>query len=128
METVLSATFNFGAARPILNKMHRGTSKITYWFPSLFILGLVLAVFSCIFGYDLLLKLYGVYFILIFFDATFKNRCDGKLCMESVITGFNSIIATLVQFFGYGSGFLRSFLRLNLFNRSTKETFPKMFK
>jgi len=120
-------TFNFGAARPILNKMHQGTAKITYWFPSLFIIGLILAIFLFIIGNDLILKLYGVYFTLIFIDATFKNRCNGKLCMESVITGFNSIITTLVQFFGYGIGFLRSFFRLNIVGRSIKEAFPKMF-
>jgi len=121
-------TFNFGAARPILNKMYPGSAKITYWFPSLFILGLLLAVLLLFNGYYMLLLFYGVYFILIFIDSTFKNKCNGKLYIKSVITGFNSIIATLVQFFGYGFGFLRSFLRLNVLNNSKEKTFPKMFR
>ncbi|MFT7498597.1 MAG: glycosyltransferase involved in cell wall biosynthesis, partial [Porticoccaceae bacterium] len=32
-------TFNFGTARPILNRKYPSTSKLTYWFPSLFIVG-----------------------------------------------------------------------------------------
>ncbi|MCD6543851.1 MAG: glycosyltransferase [Flavobacteriaceae bacterium] len=121
-------TFNFGAARPILNKMHQGSAKITYWFPSLFILGLLLAVLLFFNRCYILLFFYGVYFILIFTDSTFKNKCNGKLCIASVIIGFNSIIATLVQFFGYGLGFLRSFLRLHVLNSSKEKTFPKMFR
>lgn len=120
-------TFNFGAARPVLNKMHSGSAKITYWFPSLFIAGLLLAVCLCIFGNSLLLKVYGVYFIFILIDSTYKNRCGEKFCLNAFVTGFYSVIAALVQFFGYGSGFLRSFFRLHVLNRSKEKTFPKMF-
>lgn len=121
-------TFNFGAARPVLNKMHPGTAKITYWFPSIFILGLLLAICLIVFGNSFLFSLYGIYFILIFVNATYKNNCSGRLCPESVVTGFYAIISTLVQFFGYGSGFLRSFLRLNILNNSKEKAFPKMFR
>jgi len=38
-----------------------------------------------------------------------------------------SIFATLVQFFGYGIGFLRSVFRLNILNKTKEVTFPKMF-
>ena len=121
-------TFNFGAARPVLNHMHPGSAKITYWFPSLFILGLLLAFCFTFIGVNFFLILYGVYFILIIIDATSKNSCKDKLCLESVLAGFSSIIATLVQFFGYGSGFLRSFFRLHIFGKSIRETFPEMFR
>ena len=125
-------TFNFGAARPVLNHMHPGSEKINYWFPSLFILGLLLAFCLSFIGVNFFLILYGVYFILIFIDATSKNSCKDKLCLESVLVGFSSIIATLVQFFGYGSGFLRSFLRLqcvlkNLLERSSLKCLGKYF-
>ena len=121
-------TINFGAARPILNKMHPGSAKITYWFPSLFILGILLAICLFVFGHALLLKFYGIYFTLIFLDAMYRNWCVGRVCIKSFIIGLYAVIATLVQFFGYGSGFLRSFLRLNVLNRSKEEAFPKMFR
>ena len=37
-QSFFNQTYNFGAARPILNILHPGTSKITYWFPTIFIL------------------------------------------------------------------------------------------
>lgn len=121
-------TFNFGAARPVLNYMHPGSAKITYWFPSMFILGILLAICFSFLGYNLFLILYGVYFVFILVDSTTKNRCDRNFCMNAFLTGISSIIATLVQFFGYGSGFLQSFLRLNILKRTKEKTFPKMFK
>ena len=36
--------YKFGMVRPILNKWHPTTSKLTYWFPSLFLLGLLLSI------------------------------------------------------------------------------------
>lgn len=121
-------TFNFGAARPILNNMHPGSAKSTYCFPSLFILGMLLAICLFVFGYTVLLKFYGVYFVLIFLDAMYKNWCEGRACIKSFIIGLYAVIATLVQFFGYGFGFLRSFFRLQILKRTKEEAFPKMFR
>lgn len=121
-------TFNFGAARPVLNKMHPGSAKITYWFPSLFILGLLLAVFLFFNENNLLLNFYGVYFAVIFIDAIYKNWCESLFCMKSFIIGIYAIVATLVQFLGYGIGFLRSSFRLDILNRSKENTFPRMFQ
>ncbi len=121
-------TFNFGAARPILNKMHSKTAKITFWFPSLFIIGLVLAIILSLMGKDIILFLYGIYFAVIFFDAINKNRCYGETCFTSIKIGLFAIVATLVQFFGYGLGFLQSIFRLNILNKTKEKAFPEMFK
>ncbi len=120
-------TFNFGASRPIINKMHPKTAKITFWFPLIFILGLTLALFLFLIGNNLLLIFYGFYFGSIFVDSIYKNRCLGEACLSSIQTGLYSIIATLVQFSGYGLGFLRSTFRLNILNRTKERTFPEMF-
>lgn len=111
-------TFNFGAARPILNKQHPNTSKMTYWFPSLFVVGLVCSVVFLLMGYPYFLWFYGIYLSLIFIDSFLQNK-------NSVVAGL-SIITTLVQFLGYGLGFLRSNFRL-LMGKSITATFPKMF-
>ncbi len=112
-------TFNFGAARPILNKMYPGSAKITYWFPIFFVIFTILSLVLSIFGNNIFLIFIVIYLFLILIDASIKNK--------SLITGFYSVIATIVQFFGYGFGFLRSTFLLNILNRSVKETFPKMF-
>ena len=120
-------TFNFGAARPILNKMHPTSSKITFWFPSLFIIGLVLAILFSLFGNNLLIIFYGIYLSAVFVDAIYKNRCLGEACLTSIQTGIYAVVATSIQFFGYGSGFLRSIFWLNILNKTKEESFPDMF-
>ena len=98
----LQQTYNFGTARPVLNRKFPATAKITFWFPSLFLIGLVLAIMAFLGGYWQLLLLYKIYFILIFIDSSIQNN--------NIKVGFLSIFTTLIQFLGYGSGFLRSYL------------------
>ncbi|MDD7913098.1 glycosyltransferase [Polaribacter ponticola] len=93
-------TFGFGTARPILNKKYPATAKPTYWFPSLFILGLDVSVILAIFGYYQLLFFYGFYFLAIFLDSLFQNK--------NLYVAFLSMITSLTQFLGYGLGFLES--------------------
>ncbi len=113
-------TFNFGAARPILNKMYPGSAKITYWFPIFFVIFTILSLVLSIFGNNIFLIFIVIYLFLIFIDASIKNK--------SLITGFYGVIATIVQFFGYGFGFLRSTFRLNILGRSKEDAFPAMFE
>ncbi len=93
-------TFAFGSARPQLNKRYPETAKLTYWFPSVFIMGFDISIIATFFGIWQLLAFYGVYFCLIFMDSLFQNK--------SVIVAFLSIITTFTQHLGYGLGFLES--------------------
>ncbi|MCG1036366.1 glycosyltransferase [Polaribacter sargassicola] len=93
-------TFGFGTARPILNKKYPSTAKLTYWFPSLFILGIGLSILLAILGYNQLLYFYGFYFYLIFLDSLKQNR--------NLKVAFLSMFTSLTQFLGYGLGFLQS--------------------
>ncbi len=97
-------TFGFGTARPVLNKKYPKTAKITYWFPSLFILCLDFGILLWILGFSEVLYLYAFYFISIFFHSFYKTK--------NIFVGFLSMFTTLTQFLGYGLGFLESrFLR-----------------
>ncbi|MDG1041170.1 MAG: glycosyltransferase [Polaribacter sp.] len=93
-------TFAFGTARPQLNKRYPTTAKITYWFPSLFIIGFDISCIAAIFGYWQLLAFCGFYFCLIFLDSLFQNK--------SLQVAFLSMITTFTQHLGYGLGFLES--------------------
>ena len=94
-------THAFGAARPKLNKMYPTTAKLTYWFPSIFILGLDLSILLLIFGIYIPILGYGLYFSLIALDAFFRNNFNP-------IVSFLSIITSVTQFIGYGLGFLEA--------------------
>ncbi len=112
--------FNFGAARPILNRLYPGSAKLTYWFPSVFIVGFLMSIIIFLMlGFSWLLACYGFYFILILFNSWINNK--------SLYVAVLSVLATLLQFCGYGLGFLRSFFRLHILQRSVKDTFPRMF-
>ena len=96
-------TFGFGTARPLLNKRYPITAKLTYWFPSLFLIGIDVSILLAIFGSHQLLYFYGGYFLLIFIDSLFQNK--------SIYVAFLSIITSFTQFLGYGLGFLESQLK-----------------
>ena len=109
----------FGMVRPILNKWHPSTKKITYWFPTLFILGLIVTVVLAVVGFNWLLIVYGFYFVLAFILALIKTK--------NIIVSILVIPAILFQFFGYGIGFLKSTFAVSFLNKDPETHFPKLF-
>jgi glycosyltransferase involved in cell wall biosynthesis len=109
----------FGKARPILNERYPNHIKATYFFPALFVIGFFVALIALVFAVDFLLQLYFIYFILIFIVATIKNK--------SVKIGFYSVIAVWKQFFGYGFGFIESFIKVSLLKQKPEEAYPSLF-
>ena len=66
-----------------------------------------------------LISIFTIYFSLIFLLSTIKNN---------PIVGLLSILTTIIQFFGYGYGFLKSYLMLKLYrNKDVEKIFPNMF-
>lgn len=94
-------TFGFGTARPKLNRKYPETAKFTYWFPSIFIIGIDVSFICMFFGYNQFLYSYAVYFLILFVDSLFKNK--------NLMVAFLSMITSFTQFLGYGLGFLESF-------------------
>lgn len=92
-------TFLFGKARPLLNRKYPDTAKITYWFPTFFILFFTLSLVCLFLGFKLPAVFFVIYFVALFLDAAIKNK---KISVASL-----SILTTLIQFTGYGLGFLK---------------------
>lgn len=109
----------FGMVRPILNKWHPGTAKITYWFPTFFCLGFIVSITLIFINIYQPILVYGLYFVLVFLDSILKNK--------SWSVALLSIIAVCIQFVGYGLGFLKSTFWINFSNKKPKEIFPKLF-
>ncbi len=109
----------FGMVRPILNKWHPSTVRPTYWFPTLFMFVLCLSVLLALAGISLPLWLFAAYFFVLFLDALLKN--------SNVKVAFLAIFAALIQFTGYGIGFLKSTILLNFSSKEPEELFPKLF-
>lgn len=110
----------FGMCRPILNHWHPETAKITYWFPSLFILGCIGAIALFVFfKIALILWLYAAYFAIVLLESTIRNK--------SLVIGVLSVWAVLVQFIGYGYGFVKSTFKVALLKQKPQQAFPKLF-
>lgn len=109
----------FGKARPILNYWYPKYAKVTYWFPTLFILGFILAAILMLFNYKTLIQLYVLYFIALFLLSLFKNR--------NLKIAFFSIKASIIQFYGYGKGFLESFFNIFILKKTPEMAHPELF-
>ncbi len=109
----------FGMVRPILNRRYPKTVKMTYWFPTLFCLGFIVALIFWNIGIVLPMWLYGLYFGLVFMDSLLKNR--------SLAIAILSLVAVCIQFVGYGFGFLKSTFFLNFSDEKAEKLFPHLF-
>lgn len=121
--------YKFGVARPILNQRHPQYAKITFWFPSLFLIGFLISILLLAAG---ILKLYTpawllflpiliyfLYFFLIFIDASSQTK--------ALKIGLLAVVTSLIQLCSYGWGFLKSQFRLNILKLKPETAFPGHF-
>lgn len=109
----------FGMVRPILNQWHPASKSITYWLPTLFAFGLVMAGVFSLLGIMLPLYLYAFYFSVAFILALFSSK--------NLVVAVLALVAILVQFFGYGYGFIRSTFSLVVLKKQPEKAFPHLF-
>lgn len=109
----------FGKARPILDSWYPKYKKLTFWFPSLFLLGFAASVILSIFLTPILLFLYVFYFLLIIVFGTIGTG--------SLKIGFLALTACVIQFYGYGIGFLKSFIKISILKKRPEDAFPELF-
>ena len=120
MRSFFYQVYKFGIARSILNYKFPESKKIIYWFPSIFSIIFLISIILVLFKIDLLIfNLYLTYFLIVLIESSIKYN---------IWVGFLSILTTLIQFFGYGYGFLKSIILINIFpNKKIESIFPKMF-
>ena len=110
--------FNSGIARIDLALKHKNTLKPVHFLPSVFTVGypllLVLSIFNSAFLY-----LFFAFPLIIFFDALFK--------MKSIKVALLSIVASIVQLTGYGSGFIYAFWKRIIRKKGAFNSFTKTF-
>lgn len=111
--------YKFGLVRPILNSRFKESKRITFWFPSIFITGLCVAIILFFLGYNFLIYVYAIYFLLVFLGALITTK--------NPFVSIMAVFALLVQFFGYGFGYILSTFYIEIFNRKPEEVFPFLF-
>ncbi|RLD69075.1 MAG: glycosyl transferase family 2 [Bacteroidetes bacterium] len=110
--------YNSGIARINLFMRHPKSLKVVHLFPSVFMVGtiflLILSFIKWFFFAPILL-----YVLLIFIDSLINNK--------SINVAFLSVIASFVQLFGYGLGFLTAVWKRLILNRKEFHAFRKNF-
>ncbi len=109
----------FGKARPILDMWHPQFKKVTFLFPSLFITGFALSLIVLLINIKIGLYLYILYFATVFVLAAVKE--------SSVSIGALSVAAVMIQFYGYGTGYAQSLLRVHILRQRPQDAFPELF-
>ena len=109
----------FGLVRPILNLWHPSASKITFWFPTVFVFFTLFSILLSLFVSPIFIVPLLLYLLLILIDSSIKNK--------SIYIGFLSIAAVFIQFFGYGMAFLKSSFLINLLKKDPQKQFPSLF-
>jgi len=90
--------FNSGIARINLYKRHPQSLKAVHLAPALFTVGCIALLFLSVFCSWLFVVPIVLHMLLIFLDSSVKNK--------SILIGFVSILASDIQLFGYGVGFI----------------------
>lgn len=98
--------FNFGRGRALIGKRYPGEVKLTHWFPAMFVLGVILVFALALISQFLFLI--GISGLIIYLFAIFLHAL---LTDKNLAVALFSIPSVLVQFFGYGLGFLQERLK-----------------
>ncbi len=97
---------NFGKGRVLVARAHPGEIKLTHWFPAFFTIGLVLLPL-CGLVWPLLARV-GLWLLALYLLAIFASAI--WVC-RSFLVALLAVPAALVQWVGYGYGFLKEMLK-----------------
>ncbi|NND14707.1 MAG: glycosyltransferase, partial [Eudoraea sp.] len=115
--------YKFGLVRAILNFWHPDSQRFVFWLPTLFCAGILDMGLYFLIGWSLLgtamAILYILYLILLFFHSLVTT----KNLMVALLSPFT----TILQFLGYGYGFIKSTILVNFIKRNPQTAFPQLF-
>jgi len=109
---------NSGIARINLYKRHPESLKLLHFFPAAFTTFVLLAFISLYWTF-IPLAFLAFYLSLIFFDATWQNR--------SIVVGIKAVLASFIQLFSYGLGFIKAIYRRLILGKGEFAAFEKNF-
>lgn len=92
----------FGMSRITLQLLYPGSMKLVHWMPAAFTVGSILLIILGIALSPLWLIPLGAYMLALWLSAIISTR--------SLKVGTMAIAASMVQLFGYGTGFLRAYI------------------
>lgn len=92
----------FGMSRITLQLLFPGSMKLVHWLPAVFTVGSILLILLGIILSPLFLIPLGIYLSALWISAIVETR--------SLKVGSMAVAASMVQLFGYGTGFIRAYV------------------
>jgi glycosyltransferase involved in cell wall biosynthesis len=113
--------YHSGAARIDLYILYPESLKLVHALPAIFTLGSILLLAASFFLPFFLLP-FAFFTLLIFFDSLIRNK--------SLNIGFLSVVACYFQLYGYGTGFIKSFIEKVILRKGLEdiETLKRVYK
>jgi glycosyltransferase involved in cell wall biosynthesis len=110
--------YRFAKTRVIMSKIYPETFKIFFVFPTLFLLGTLVLIGLSLFNWIFIAPLF-LFIILVFFESLIRNK--------SISVAGLSVITSFVQLFGYGWGFLKTWIEVHVMKKDEFGVFSKPF-
>ena len=110
--------YNSGIARINLEIRHPKTIKLVHWLPSFFVIGNLLIALSALLSPTLLLLLTVIPVVILIHSATQTKEFK---------TSILAVVASFVQLFGYGLGFIKALIFRKIFKKEEFHSFNKNF-
>lgn len=111
--------YNSGMARVELSRLHPGSMKIVHLLPLAFLLGHFFVFFMSVFNSNLWGFLPQIFAFTILIDSLIR--------FKSISTAFHSLIASYVQLFSYGLGFIDGWWKNKILRKHAKGAFVEKF-
>lgn len=99
----------FGKVRYYITKMYPDTFKFTYLLPVIFTLYVPISIASLLIGWKLPIVGLLTYALVLFITASIENK--------SIVTGYQAVLTTFIQFFAYAKGITTSFWNLGVLGK-----------
>lgn len=114
----LKQVYKFGVVRVVLNKWHPDKTSPVFMLPTLFLLGSL----ACLAGSTVslwTLSPLAIFSAMILLDSLVQTK--------SVVISFKALMASFIQLYGYGFGYLKSYYLLKLLGKKERVALSSFF-
>lgn len=114
----LKQVYKFGVVRVVLNKWHPDKTSPVFVLPTLFLLGSLFCLASATISLWALGPL-AIFSVLILLDSLLQTN--------SVVISFKALVASFIQLYGYGFGYLKSYYLLKVLGKKERVALSSFF-
>lgn len=112
--------YKFGVVRNILNKWHPKRKSPVFYLPSVFLICSSILVIGSIYASSIS----GLFPLVLF---ALLLMIDSLRLTKSIRISLRAVLASFIQLYAYGFGFLNSLFQISILGKEEREAFPSFF-